>query len=164
MKSKAPRTSGCGEGRGGRFVLRGPASVESAVAQREVCMTRSELIERIVERAPHVPRREVEAIVHAVFEQMSQALIAGRRIELRGFGVFCVRARRARTGRNPKTGQRVSVPARRTLSFAAGKELRERLNAPPATAASPASDTPPGEALSSLPHAAGPPLSVPVTG
>ncbi|WP_368670828.1 integration host factor subunit beta [Myxococcus sp. AM010] len=129
-----------------------------------MCMTRSELIERIVERAPHVPRREVEAIVHAVFEQMSQALIAGRRIELRGFGVFCVRARRARTGRNPKTGQRVSVPARRTLSFAAGKELRERLNAPPATAASPASDTPPGEALSSLPHAAGPPLSVPVTG
>ncbi|WAM29945.1 integration host factor subunit beta [Myxococcus sp. NMCA1] len=127
-------------------------------------MTRSELIERIVERAPHVPRREVEAIVHAVFDEMSQALIAGRRIELRGFGVFCVRTRRARTGRNPKTGQRVSVPARRTLSFAAGKELRERLNAPPATAASPVPDTPPGEALSPLPLAAGASFSVPVTG
>ncbi|MFP2964224.1 integration host factor subunit beta [Myxococcus sp. 1LA] len=127
-------------------------------------MTRSELIERIVERAPHVPRREVEAIVHAVFEEMAQALVAGRRIELRGFGVFVVRTRRARTGRNPKTGQRVSVPARRTLSFAAGKELRERLNAPPATAAMPAPDTPPGEARSSLPLAAGPAFIVPATG
>lgn len=127
-------------------------------------MTRSELIERIVERAPHVPRREVEAIVHAVFEQMAQALIAGGRIELRGFGVFAVRTRRARTGRNPKTGQRVSVPARRTLSFAAGKELRERLNAPPAKAASPAPDTPPDEALASLPLASGAAFSVPITG
>ncbi|MFP2931877.1 HU family DNA-binding protein, partial [Pyxidicoccus sp. 3LG] len=78
-------------------------------------MTRSELIERIVARAPHVPRREVEAIVHAVFESMCQALVAGKRIELRGFGVFSVRTRRARTGRNPKTGQSVAVPERRTL-------------------------------------------------
>ncbi|NMO23714.1 integration host factor subunit beta, partial [Pyxidicoccus fallax] len=98
-------------------------------------MTRSELIERIAARAPHVPRREVEAIVHAVFDCMCQALVAGKRIELRGFGVFSVRTRRARTGRNPKTGQSVAVPERRTLSFAAGKELRERLNAPPATPA-----------------------------
>ncbi|MCP3099604.1 integration host factor subunit beta [Myxococcus sp. K15C18031901] len=95
-------------------------------------MTRSELIERIAQRAPHVPRRELEAIVHAVFDCMAGSLVAGRRIELRGFGVFAVRTRRARTGRNPKTGQMVSVPQRRTLSFAAGKELRERLNAPPA--------------------------------
>lgn len=112
-------------------------------------MTRSELIERIVARAPHVPRREVEAIVHAVFDCMCEALVAGRRIELRGFGVFSIRTRRARTGRNPKTGQRVSVPERRTLSFAAGKELRERLNAPPAApdvAAAPVPLTPPAEA------------------
>jgi len=96
-------------------------------------MTRSELIERIAQRAPHVPRRELEAIVHAVFDCMAEALVAGRRIELRGFGVFAVRTRRARTGRNPKTGLTVSVPQRRTLSFAAGKELRERLNAVPAS-------------------------------
>lgn len=111
-------------------------------------MTRSELIERIVARAPHVPRREVEAIVHAVFECMCRALVAGKRIELRGFGVFTVRSRRARTGRNPKTGKSVSVPERRTLSFAAGKELRERLNAPPAepaVAAAPVPLTPPAE-------------------
>jgi integration host factor subunit beta len=113
-------------------------------------MTRSELIERILERAPHVPRREVEAIVHAVFACMAESLVAGKRIELRGFGVFSVRTRRARTGRNPKTGQSVSIPERRTLSFAAGKELRERLNAPvpqpppaPLAAAEPASALPP---------------------
>ncbi|AKF81898.1 integration host factor subunit beta [Myxococcus fulvus] len=93
-------------------------------------MTRSELIERIAERAPHVPRRELESIVHAVFDCMAEALVAGRRIELRGFGVFSLRTRRARTGRNPKTGKSVAVPERRTLSFAAGKELRARLNAP----------------------------------
>jgi integration host factor subunit beta len=126
-------------------------------------MTRSELIERIVARAPHVPRREVEAIVHAVFECMFQALVAGRRIELRGFGVFSVRTRRARTGRNPKTGQRVAVPERRTLSFAAGKELRERLNAPPAippaTVAPPAPLVPPAEAPAPL--APPPPPSAP---
>lgn len=127
-------------------------------------MTRSELTERIVARAPHVPRREVEAIVHAVFDRMFQALVAGQRIELRGFGVFSVRTRRARTGRNPKTGQSVAVPERRTLSFAAGKELRERLNAPPAippaTAAPATPLVPPAEAPAPL---APPPLpSAPV--
>ncbi|WP_426751954.1 integration host factor subunit beta [Myxococcus sp. Y35] len=127
-------------------------------------MTRSELIERIVERAPHVPRREVEAIVHAVFEEMSRALVAGKRIELRGFGVFSVRTRRARTGRNPKTGERVSVPTRRMLSFSAGKELRERLNAPPATADAPAAAAHPDGALPALPPAAAPAFIVPVTG
>jgi len=126
-------------------------------------MTRSELIERIVKRAPHVPRREVEAIVHAVFDQMARALVAGQRIELRGFGVFSVRTRRARTGRNPKTGQRVSVPARRTLAFSAGKELRERLNAPPATAGVAVTAAPPDGALSALPLAAAAAIPVPVT-
>ncbi|WP_164020062.1 integration host factor subunit beta [Pyxidicoccus trucidator] len=113
-------------------------------------MTRSELIERIVARAPHVPRREVEAIVHAVFDCMCRSLVAGKRIELRGFGVFSVRTRRARTGRNPKTGKSVAVPERRTLSFAAGKELRERLNAPPAEEPAPVTLAPPAEALTSL--------------
>ncbi|AKQ66501.1 Integration host factor beta subunit [Myxococcus hansupus] len=127
-------------------------------------MTRSELIERIVERAPHVPRREVEAIVHAVFDEMSRALVAGKRIELRGFGVFAVRTRRARTGRNPKTGERVLVPTRRTLSFSAGKELRERLNAPPATAESLGVAPPPDGALPAHPLAATPAFIIPATG
>ena len=91
-------------------------------------MTKSQLIERIAERAPHVPRREVEAIVNAVFEQLAGALLAERRVELRGFGVFGVRVREAHAGRNPKTGESVQVPARRNAFFTPGKELRDRLN------------------------------------
>lgn len=131
-------------------------------------MTRSELIERILERAPHVPRREVEAIVHAVFDCMAEALVAGKRIELRGFGVFSIRTRRARTGRNPKTGQSVSIPERRTLSFAAGKDLRERLNAPRAAPAPqplpPAPAAEPAAALPPLPPPVPPAFAPPVTG
>ena len=96
-------------------------------------MTKSQLIERIAERAPHVPRREVEAIVNAVFEQLAEALKAERRIELRGFGVFGVRVREAHAGRNPKTGESVQVPARRNAFFTPGKELRDRLNPVAAT-------------------------------
>lgn len=91
-------------------------------------MTKSQLIDRIAERAPQVPRRDVEAIVNAVFEQMTEALKAERRIELRGFGVFGVRVREAHAGRNPKTGESVQVPARRNAFFTPGKELRDRLN------------------------------------
>ncbi|WP_338866040.1 HU family DNA-binding protein [Myxococcus stipitatus] len=115
-------------------------------------MTRSELIERVAERAPHVPRRELEGIVHAVFDCMAQALVAGKRIELRGFGVFALRTRRARTGRNPKTGKSVAVPERRTLTFAAGKELRARLNAP-APRQEPVGAVLPTVALASSPRA-----------
>ncbi len=128
-------------------------------------MTRSELIERILERAPHVPRREAEAIIHAVFDCMAEALVAGKRIELRGFGVFSVRTRRARTGRNPKTGQSVSIPERRTLSFAAGKELRERLNAPaPQPAPAPPAAAEPAPALPPLPPPGTSAFAPPATG
>lgn len=92
-------------------------------------MTKGQLIACIAERAPHVPRRQVEAHVEAVFDVMVEALQAGRRIELRGFGVFTVRVRDGRTARNPRTGVRVSVPRRRTLAFTAGKALRERIQA-----------------------------------
>jgi integration host factor subunit beta len=91
-------------------------------------MTKSQLIERIAEKAPHVPFRRIEAIVNAVFERMTQALQAGQRIELRGFGCFTVKVRHARIGRNPKTGAPVPLQRRSTVAFAAGKELRERLN------------------------------------
>lgn len=95
-------------------------------------MTKSQLIERIAQRAPHVPPRRIEQIVNAVFEQMAEALKSGARIELRGFGCFTVKSRRARLGRNPKTGASVAMPQRVALSFAAGKELRERINRVPA--------------------------------
>jgi integration host factor subunit beta len=91
-------------------------------------MTKSQLIELIAEKAPHVPPRRVEAIVNAIFERMTQALKAGERIELRGFGCFAVKSRSARLGRNPKTGALVPLPQRVAVSFSAGKELRERIN------------------------------------
>jgi integration host factor subunit beta len=91
-------------------------------------MTKSQLIALISRKAPHVPPRRIEAIVNAVFECMTQALRAGERIELRGFGCFAVKSRPPRISRNPKTGAPVSLPQRTAVSFSAGKELRERLN------------------------------------
>jgi integration host factor subunit beta len=91
-------------------------------------MTKSQLIALIAQKAPHVPPRRVEAIVNAVFECMTQAMSAGERIELRGFGCFTLKSRPARIGRNPKTGASVQLPQRTSVSFSAGKELRERLN------------------------------------
>jgi integration host factor subunit beta len=105
-------------------------------------MTKSDLVEAVSSRARSVPRREVEAIVHAMFDTLIEALKRGERIEIRGFGSFAVKRRPAREGRNPKTGQKVSVPPRSSPHFTVGKELRERLNGgapaqamPPAAAA-----------------------------
>lgn len=98
-------------------------------------MTKSQLIEQIARRAPKAPRREVEAIVNTVFDTMVDALKGEERIEIRGFGSFAVKVREPREGRNPKTGQRVSVPRRRAPYFTVGKELRDRLNRPEAAAA-----------------------------
>ena len=91
-------------------------------------MTRSDLIRRIAEANPHLYLRDVEKIVATIFEELTKALEAGDRIELRGFGAFSVRGRLARTGRNPRTGAEVEVPDKRVPYFKTGKELRERLN------------------------------------
>lgn len=91
-------------------------------------MTKSELIERIAERAPHVPRQKLERMVNTVFDSMLGALRSEQRIEIRGFGSFGVRVRAAREARNPRTGERVNVPRRLTPFFTPGKELRDRLN------------------------------------
>lgn len=95
-------------------------------------MTKSQLILAISAKLPAVPHRDVEAVVNAVFDCMAEALSRGQRIELRGFGSLGVKTRPARSGRNPKTGEQVHVPPRRSLTFTVGKELRDRLNpAPP---------------------------------
>ncbi len=91
-------------------------------------MTKSELIQRIAEQNPHLYLRDVERIVATIFDEMSSALANGDRVELRGFGAFSVRQREARTGRNPRTGETVSVEAKQVPFFKCGKELRERLN------------------------------------
>lgn len=91
-------------------------------------MTKSELIQILAERNPHLYLRDVEKIVETVFEEITAALARGDRVELRGFGAFSVKQREARTGRNPRTGETVHVEAKSLPFFKTGKGLRERLN------------------------------------
>jgi integration host factor subunit beta len=91
-------------------------------------MTKSELIQRLAERNPHLYMRDVEKIVDTIFDEIMAALVRGDRVELRGFGAFSVKKRESRTGRNPRTGQSVFVAAKRLPFFKTGKALRERLN------------------------------------
>jgi integration host factor subunit beta len=93
-------------------------------------MTKSELIQRLASRHPHLFQRDVERIVSTVFDEITDALARGDRVELRGFGAFSVKQRDARTGRNPRTGATVDVDAKQAPFFKTGKELRERLNKP----------------------------------
>ena len=92
-------------------------------------MTKSELIARIAELNPHLYQSDAERIVSTVFDEISAALAEGNRVELRGFGVFSVRGRNARSGRNPSTGEKVRVEAKNVPFFKAGKKLKDRLNA-----------------------------------
>ncbi len=91
-------------------------------------MIRSELIQRISEENPHLFQRDVERIVNTVFEEIINAMARGDRVELRGFGAFSVKKRDARTGRNPRTGDSVSVEEKHVPFFKTGKLLRDRLN------------------------------------
>jgi integration host factor subunit beta len=91
-------------------------------------MTKSELIDRLATANPHLYQRDVERIVTTIFEEISAALARGDRVELRGFGAFSVKQRGARVGRNPRTGESVSVTAKYIPYFKTGKQLRERLN------------------------------------
>jgi integration host factor subunit beta len=91
-------------------------------------MTKSELIQRLAERNPHLYHRDVELIVSAIFDEIGAALARGDRVELRGFGAFSVKSRPARTGRNPRTGEAVHVAAKHVPFFKTGKQLRDRLN------------------------------------
>jgi len=91
-------------------------------------VTKSELISRLAAANPHLYHRDVERIVTTVFEEITVALARGDRVELRGFGAFSVKERRARLGRNPRTGEAVDVDAKVVPYFKTGKQLRERLN------------------------------------
>lgn len=91
-------------------------------------MIKSELVLRIAERNPHLYHRDVENIVNTVLDTITDALKNGDRVELRGFGAFSVKQRRARTGRNPRTGEQVTVEEKAAPAFKTGKELRQRLN------------------------------------
>jgi integration host factor subunit beta len=94
-------------------------------------VTKRDLIDELVARYPRFSRRDAEVMVNEVFEGLADALRRGERIEIRGFGSFVVRHRQARTGRNPRTGRRVDVEAKRVPFFKVGKELRERVDIVP---------------------------------
>jgi integration host factor subunit beta len=91
-------------------------------------MIKSELVQHIVAQNPHLYQRDVETIVNAILGEIVGALARGDRVELRGFGAFSVKHRPARTGRNPRTGEHVSVDKKSVPFFKTGKEMRERLN------------------------------------
>ncbi len=91
-------------------------------------MTKSQLIERVASRMRHVSKRDIEAVVDTIIGSMTEALVRGERIEIRGFGSFRVRVLKAREGFNPKTREPNQISARRMLLFRVAKELRERIN------------------------------------
>ena len=91
-------------------------------------MIKSELVQKIAEQNPQLYQRDVENIVNAILDEIVGALARGDRGELRGFGAFSVKARQARVGRNPRTGQHVEVDDKVVPFFKTGKEMRERLN------------------------------------
>jgi integration host factor subunit beta len=91
-------------------------------------MTKSELVGKLAERIDGITQREAEVIVNTIFGSMKDALLRGKRIEIRGFGSIKVKNYKSYKGRNPKTGQQIDVPEKRLPFFKVGKELRERVD------------------------------------
>ena len=99
---------------------------EESVANAGV-MTKAELVDEVA-RVVQLTKKQAETIVNIVFDSIVESLRAGQKIELRGFGSFRLRSRKSRTGRNPKTGEKVEVPSKKIPYFKPGKELKELLN------------------------------------
>lgn len=91
-------------------------------------MTKSDLVEKLSEKVEYLTKKDCEAIVDTVFDNMKDALRRGDKIEIRGFGSFTIRVRKAKEGRNPKTGEKVFIPEKKIPFFKVGKELREMIN------------------------------------
>ncbi len=105
--------------------------------QEQQAITRSELVESLAEQFPQLLPRDVELAVKTLLDTMTQALAEGKRIELRGVGSCVLHQRPARTGRNPKSGEKVLIPEKRVPHFKPGKELRERVDYKPLKQAGP---------------------------
>ena len=93
----------------------------------EATMTKADLVEEVI-KVTQLPRKEAEVTVETIFESVILALQSGDKIEIRGFGSFRTRSRRGRMGRNPKTGEKVEVPAKRIPFFKPSKELKDFVN------------------------------------
>ncbi|HKO58546.1 MAG TPA: integration host factor subunit beta [Thermoanaerobaculia bacterium] len=110
-------------------------------------MTKAELVDEVA-RVVQLTKKQAETIVNIVFDSIVDSLRSGQKIELRGFGSFRLRSRKSRTGRNPKTGEKVEVPSKKIPYFKPGKELKELINKAlgDAAAAEPAAADSPEEA------------------
>jgi integration host factor subunit beta len=91
-------------------------------------MTKSELIEKVVQSHGMLNIRVSEIVVNTVFDSIEEALRSGDKVEIRGFGSFTIRERLGREARNPKSGEVVRIPSKKTPFFKTGKELKERVN------------------------------------
>jgi integration host factor subunit beta len=91
-------------------------------------MTKSVLIEKIAEKVDGLSKKQTEVVVETIFESIKDSLAKGGKVEIRGFGNFRLRSRKARKARNPKTGESVDVPPKKVAYFKVGKELREMVN------------------------------------
>ena len=100
--------------------------------KRGACVTKSELIEEVARQVPEMSKRDVEIVVETIFDSLRTSLARHDRIEIRGFGSFIAKPRRAREGRNPRTGAKVQVPEKWVPWFTCGKELKDRVNQVPA--------------------------------
>jgi integration host factor subunit beta len=94
---------------------------------KQLTLTKADLIEEVL-RVTELPRKESETIVETIFDSIIGALQKGEKIEIRGFGSFRTRERRGRVGRNPKTGEKVEVPAKKIPFFKPSKELKDFVN------------------------------------
>ncbi len=101
---------------------------------KQPTLTKADLIEEVL-RITELPRKESETIVETIFDSIIQSLQQGQKIEIRGFGSFRTRERRGRVGRNPKTGAKVEVPAKKIPFFKPSKELKDFVNSAEAQAA-----------------------------
>jgi integration host factor subunit beta len=112
-----------------------------AAGEKDHTVTKAELVEEVI-RVTELPRKESEAVVETIFESIIAALQADDKIEIRGFGSFRTRQRRGRQGRNPKTGAKVDVPAKKIPFFKPSKELKDFVNHPRPAGAAAASREP----------------------
>jgi integration host factor subunit beta len=105
-------------------------------------MTKAELVDEVA-RVVQLTKKQAETIVNIVFDSIVDSLRSGQKIELRGFGSFRLRSRKSRTGRNPKTGEKVDVPSKKIPYFKPGKELKELINRAAVTPEQPDQNDPP---------------------
>ena len=98
------------------------------VTEEKSMITKSELIEKISLKQNHLAHKDIELSIKSIIEQMSSSLSKGDRIEIRGFGSFSLHFRPPRIGRNPKSGDKISLPGKYVPHFKPGKELRDRVN------------------------------------